>query len=178
MLAFTLDIFCLTMSNLPWFIDLTFSFPMQYFSLQHQTLPSLPDISTTEHHFHFGPVTSFFLKLLVITLVSSPVAYCTPSDLWSFHFCWEFQPLLMAFLQGHTFGQTLGPKTSSKHRDAWESETGTTDYFSSQIFCFHLPELLNSLDMTLRSLAWLFSHWHIYPNSVLLFSGTGSWHLC
>ena len=95
----------------------------------------------------------------------------------SFHFCWEFQPLLTASLQGHTFGQTLGPKTSSKHRDAWESQTGTTDYFSSKIFCFHLLWILNSLDMTLRCLAWPFSHWHIYPNSFLLFSGIDSWSL-
>ena len=90
----------------------------------------------------------------------------------------EFQLLLMAFLPGHTFGQALSPKTSPKHRDAWESETGTMGYFSSRAFCFHLPLLLNSLDMNFRSLAWSFSHWHIYPSSLLLFSGLGSWHLC
>ena len=37
--------------------------------------------STTEHHFHLGPTTSFFLGLLVIALCSSPVAYWTPSNL-------------------------------------------------------------------------------------------------
>ena len=29
---------CLTTSNLPWFMDLTFQVPMQYCSLQHRTL--------------------------------------------------------------------------------------------------------------------------------------------
>ena len=41
---------------------------MQYCSFQHQTLLSPPDTSKTEHHFHFGPATSFFLELLVIAL--------------------------------------------------------------------------------------------------------------
>ena len=37
MLMFTLASSCLTTSNLPWFMDLTFQIPMQYCSLQHQT---------------------------------------------------------------------------------------------------------------------------------------------
>ena len=61
----TLVISCLTMSNLPWFMDLTFQVPMQYCSLLHWTLLSIPDIVTTECHFHFGPGTSFFLELLL-----------------------------------------------------------------------------------------------------------------
>ena len=35
---FTLAISCLTTSNLPWFMDLTFQVPMQYCSLHHWTL--------------------------------------------------------------------------------------------------------------------------------------------
>ena len=35
MSMFTLVISCLTTSNLPWFMDLTFQVPMQYCSLQH-----------------------------------------------------------------------------------------------------------------------------------------------
>ena len=31
-------------------------------------------------HFHLGPAISFFLKLFVVVLHSSPVAYYTPSD--------------------------------------------------------------------------------------------------
>ena len=44
---FTLAISCLTTSNLPWFMDLTFQVLMQYCSLQHWTLFPPPDISTT-----------------------------------------------------------------------------------------------------------------------------------
>ena len=80
-LMFTLAISCLTTSNLPWFMNLTFQVPMQYGSLQHQALLSPPDTSTTEHCFCFGPVASLFLGLLVVVLHSSPVAYWTPSDL-------------------------------------------------------------------------------------------------
>ena len=45
MSMFTL-ISCLTASNLPWFMDLTFQVPMQYCSLHHQTLLPSPVIST------------------------------------------------------------------------------------------------------------------------------------
>ena len=79
MLMFTLAISCLTMSNLPWFMDLTFQVPMQYCSLQ--TLLSPPNTSTIKCFFHFGPATSFFLELLVIVFHSSLVAYWTPSNL-------------------------------------------------------------------------------------------------
>ena len=77
---FTLAIFCLTTHNLPWFMDLTFQVPMQYCSLQHWTLLSPPNTSTTEYRFCFGPAASFFLGLLVIALCSSPVAYWMLAD--------------------------------------------------------------------------------------------------
>ena len=54
---------------------------MQYCSLQHRILFSSPDISTTEGHFCFGSDRSFFLRVLVVVLLSSPVANLTPSDL-------------------------------------------------------------------------------------------------
>ena len=38
MSTFTLAISCLTTSNLPWFMDLTFRVPMQHCSLQHRIL--------------------------------------------------------------------------------------------------------------------------------------------
>ena len=38
MSMFTLAISCLTTSNLPWFMNLTFQVPMPYCSLQHRTL--------------------------------------------------------------------------------------------------------------------------------------------
>ena len=83
MSMFTLAISCLTASNLPWFMDLTFQVPMQYCSLQHQTLLSSPVMSTTECCFYFGSTFSFFLELF---LHWSPVAYWAPTDLGSSSF--------------------------------------------------------------------------------------------
>jgi len=58
-------------------MGLIFQVLMQYCSLQYQNLLSPPDTSITESHFHFGPATSFFLHLLVISLCSSPVDVTT-----------------------------------------------------------------------------------------------------
>ena len=80
MLTFTLAVSCLTSSNLPWFMDLTFQVPMQYCSLQHQTLLPSPVTSTTRHCFRFSSVSSFFLELF---LYWSPVAYWAPTNLGS-----------------------------------------------------------------------------------------------
>ena len=80
MSTFTLDISCLTTSNLPWFMDLTFQVPMQYCSLQHWTLLFSPVTSTTGCWFCFGSIPSFFLELF---LHWSPVAYWAPTDLAS-----------------------------------------------------------------------------------------------
>ena len=83
MSMFTLAISCLTTFNLLWFMDLTFQFPMQYRSLQHQTwLPSLVT-STAGYCFCFGSIPSFFPELF---LHWSPVAYWAPTDLWSSSF--------------------------------------------------------------------------------------------
>ena len=102
MLRFTLAISCLTSSYLPWFMDLTFKILMQYCSLQHQTLLSPPDTSTTGHHFCFGTAASFILELFVIVFCSSPVVSWTSSDLGGssstfISFCLFF--LFMEFLQ-------------------------------------------------------------------------------
>ena len=51
-------------------MDLTFQVPMQYCSLQHQTLLPSPVTSTVRCCFHFGSVSSFFLELF---LHSSPL---------------------------------------------------------------------------------------------------------
>ena len=80
---FTLAISCLNTSNLSWFIDQTFQDPMQYCSLQHQTLLPSPVISTTELCSHFGSISSFFLEL---SLYSSHVAYGAPTDMGSSSF--------------------------------------------------------------------------------------------
>ena len=83
MSIFTLAISWLTTSNLPWFMDLTFQVPMQYCSLQHQTLLLSPVTSTTGYCFCFGSIPSFFLELF---LHWSPVAYWAPNDLGSSSF--------------------------------------------------------------------------------------------
>ena len=80
MLTFTLAISCLTTSNLPCFMNLTFQVPMQYCSLQHRILLLSPVTSTTAYCFCFGSIPSFFLELF---LHWSPVAYWVPTDLGS-----------------------------------------------------------------------------------------------
>ena len=83
MSMFTLAISCVTTSNLPWFMDLTFQVPMQYCSLQHRTLLLSPVTSTAGYCFWFGSIPSFFLELF---LQWSPVAYWAPTDLGSSSF--------------------------------------------------------------------------------------------
>ena len=83
MSTFTLAISCLTTSNLPWFMDLTFQIPMQYCSLQHQALLLSPVTSTTGYCFCFGSIPSFFLELF---LHWCPVAYRAATDLGSSSF--------------------------------------------------------------------------------------------
>ena len=78
MLTFTLAISCLTTSNLPWFMDLTFQVPIQYCSIQHWTLLLSPVTSTTGCCFCFGSILSFFLELFLHWF---PVAYWAPTDL-------------------------------------------------------------------------------------------------
>ena len=70
MSMFILAISCLTTSNLPWFMNLTFC-------LQHQTSLPSPVTSTTGCHFFFGSISSFFLELVHWSLV----AYWAPTDL-------------------------------------------------------------------------------------------------
>ena len=83
MLILTLAISCLTTSNLPWFMDLTFQIPMQYCSLQYRTLLPSPVTPSTGCYFCFGSVFSFFVELF---LHYSPIAYWAPTDLGSSSF--------------------------------------------------------------------------------------------
>ena len=77
MSTFTLAISCLTTSNLPWFVDLTFQVLMQYCSLQHQTLLISPVTYTAGYCFCFGSISSFFLELFHHW---PPIAYWPPTD--------------------------------------------------------------------------------------------------
>ena len=87
---FTLAISCLTTSNLPWFMDLTFQVPMQYCSLQHQTSRPSPGTWITGCCF-----PSFFLELF---LHWSPVAYWAPNDLGSSSFSIQSFWLFILFM--------------------------------------------------------------------------------
>ena len=93
MSVFTLAISCLTTSNLPWFMVLTFQVPMQYCSLQHQTLLSPPDTFTNGCHFCFGSAFSFLLELF---LCISAVTYWPVSDLGGSSF--SFVPFYLFIL--------------------------------------------------------------------------------
>ena len=80
MLTLILAIFCLTTSNLPWFTDLTYQVPMQYHSLQCETLLLSPVTSTAWWCSCFDSIPSFFLELF---LHWSPIAHWAPTDLGS-----------------------------------------------------------------------------------------------
>ena len=81
MSMFTLAISCLTTSNLPWFMDLTFQFPIiALYSVgpcfYHQSYPQQGIVFA-------GSIPSFFLELFIHW---SPVPYWAPTDLGSFSF--------------------------------------------------------------------------------------------
>ena len=92
MLTFTLAISCLTTSNLPWFMDLTFQVPMQYCSLQHRILLLPPVTSTTGYCFCSGSIPSFFLKV-ISPLISSSVL----GTYWPGEFLFQY-PIILPFL--------------------------------------------------------------------------------
>ena len=121
MSTFTLAIPCLTTSNLPWFMDLTFQVPMQYYSLQHRILLLSPITSRTGYCVCFGSIPLFFLALF---LHWPPVAYWAPTDLGTtsfsiLSFCHfilfmgfsrqEYWSGLHSLLQWTTFCQTSPP---------------------------------------------------------------------
>ena len=95
MLTFSLAISYLTTSNLPWFMDLTFQVPMQYCSLQHQTLLLSPVTSTTGCCFCFGSIPSFFLEFFLHWF---PLAYWARTDLGSSSFSVLSFCLFMLFM--------------------------------------------------------------------------------
>ena len=118
---FTLVISCLTTSNLPWFMNLTFQVPMQYCSLKHRTLLVSPVTSTAGYCFCFSCIPSFFLELFFHWY---PVAYWAPIDLGSssfsiLHFAFSYcswcsqgkntEVVCHSLLQWTTFCQTSPP---------------------------------------------------------------------
>ena len=86
MSTFTLAISCLTTSNLPWLVGLTFQVSI-YCCLQHWTLFLSPVTTTTGCCFCFDSVSSFFLELFFHWFQICAVgAYWAPTDLGSSSF--------------------------------------------------------------------------------------------
>ena len=102
MSTFTLAISCVTTSNLPWFMDWTFQFPMQYCSLQHRTLLLSPDTSTTGYCFCYGSIPSFFLELFLHWSPNSIL-----STYWPGEFLFQY-PIILPF---HTVHGVLKART-------------------------------------------------------------------
>ena len=136
MSMFTLAVFYLTSSNLPWFIDLTFQVPMQYCSLQHRTLlPSLVT-STTGWCFSFCSISSFFLELF---LYSSPIAtghlptwgvHLSVSYLFVFSYCsWGSQGKNTEVVCHSLFQWTNCPPWPIQAK--WTSIVGAVIYFQA-----------------------------------------------
>ena len=91
MSIFTLAISCLTTSNLPWFKMLTFQVPMQYCSLQRQTLLPSPVTSTTGCCFCPGSASS--LSRAVSPLFSSSIL----GTYWPGHFIFQRHIFLLFY---------------------------------------------------------------------------------
>ena len=75
-------------------MDLTFQVPMQYCSLQHQTLLLLPVTSTARYCFCFGSIPSFFLELFL--QISSSVL----GIYWPREFLFQY-PIILPFHTVH-----------------------------------------------------------------------------
>ena len=157
MSMFTPAIPCLTTSNLPWFMHQTFQVPMQYYSLQHQTLLPLPVTSTTRHCFHFGSVSSFFLELF---LHSSPMAYCAPTNLGSSSFSGVSFCLFILFL-GFSRQEYWSGLPFSSSEDYILSELSTMTHLS-WVVLFDMAHSFIELDkpvihvISLVSFLWLY----------------------
>jgi len=114
MSTFTLAISCLTISYLPWFMDLTFQVSMQYCSLQHRTLLLSPVTSTSGYCFCFGCIPLFFLELF---LYWSPVVYWAPTDLGSSSFSIPSFCLFILFMGFSRQEDLSGQSSESNHTD-------------------------------------------------------------
>ena len=136
---------CLT--NLPWFKDLTFQVPMPYCSMLNWTLLLPPGTSITEHCFHFGSASSFFLELF---LYSSPIAYCTPVNLRGFIFRYHIFLSFILFMGFSTQGYWSGlpfpslvdhalSELSTMTRPSWVTLHGRVHNFVLRLCPMGLP---------------------------------------
>ena len=145
----TLAISCLMTACLSWFMDITFQVPMQYCSLQHQTLLSSPVTSTAGCCFCFGSISSFFLELF---LHSSPVAYWAPFDLsvsylFAFSYCsWGSQGKNTEVVCHSLLQWTMFSQTSTMTRLSWMALHGMAHGFiESDKAVIHVIRLVSFL---------------------------------
>ena len=92
---FTLAVSCLTTSNLPWFMDLTFLVPMQYCSLQHWTLLLSPVTSTAGYSFLLW-LHPFIVSGVISPLISSSML----GTYWPGEFLFQY-PIILPFHTVH-----------------------------------------------------------------------------
>ena len=121
MLMFTLALYYLTTSNLPWFMDLTFQVPMQYLFF------TASDFTSITSHIHNWSLFSLWLCLFILSGVIFPLfsssilgTYC-PGEfiyqcpIFAFSYCsWDSQGqntevVCHSLLQWTTFCQTSPP---------------------------------------------------------------------
>ena len=91
---FILTIYCLTTSNLPWFMDLTFQVPMQHYSLRH-------DFAFNTRHIHNFVLFPFWPSHFILSgaIINSPLLFPSwildafwPGELiFQFHFFLPFR---------------------------------------------------------------------------------------
>ena len=87
MSTFTLGISCLTTSNLPWFMDLTFQVPMQYCSLQHL-------VSITSH-IHSWVLFLLWLHPFIFSgVISLLISSSILGTYWSGEFLFQYPIIL------------------------------------------------------------------------------------
>ena len=138
----TLAISCLTTSNLPWFMNLTFQVVMQYCSLQFRTLLLSPVTSTTGYCFCFGSIPSFFLELF---LHWSPVAYWAPTDLGNSSFS------ILSFYLFISIERSYQTHSHKITRLVRMSFLISRNMFSSKMHCYYI---IISTQLKEKHLAW------------------------
>ena len=118
MLMFTLAISCLTTSNLPWFMDLTFQVLMKYCSFSiglyfhHQTYPQLGIVSTLAQPLHSEAISPLFSSSILGTYWPGEFVFQSLVFL-SFHTvhgvleAWMMKWFAIVFSSGPCFVRTL-----------------------------------------------------------------------
>ena len=92
MSVFTLAISCLTTSNLPWFMGLTFQVPMQYCSL---------DLASITSHIHSWVLFLLWLHPFILSGVISPlISSSILGTYWPGEFLFQY-PIILPFHTVH-----------------------------------------------------------------------------